>query len=906
MSVRPLKSLIYGLNVLLRDMPVSGIFDKQKDGISQKNFSTTLFTRPIFSGAFLRRYPQYSENEVSNIYSMLKKLTDNTSSGDIGLFSLIVHFSNQCLFTEGEWLRCRHSEIIMWREALHGIGQQPFLCAFLAKNDLYPHYERKNFDFSPYVKTDNVRLRHILSSGYSENHFHLKGSSPAFHFSWICLMNNIVNRKTDFLSNKMKQTFFSNAEADKNLTLHDMVIRAAVIRCFLWQKLNFPEANPKCFEKFDPQKGWDTNNFYFFPSDIQAYINMLKLGFGHSLDYITDTKSYRGTYSDFSGENMFQYKAFQAIYKGDESFLQYIDLFYAYLLIYVRFREEIIQCNDVVGFHNFSLYQGRKSMFLNPGKYRKYYDAFIKMPLVEAAGNDALRSLEARVMSDKTADNFKRKIKHVLNLKFTHDMCRNCRCFQKKLDCCIRTLPFNYTSKACCACPDFDTNEDACTHINDKICIQYFNKIFFTPHISKKVDSALISGYKNHPINGVLQCRHYKHRKEIVSVGINTIIKTRNQGGFVGSLIYGIDACSQEIGCRPEVFAPSYRKARQAPIPHSNILSKACQVPFLRISYHAGEDFLDVTDGLRAIDEAVTFLEMKNSDRIGHALALGINAADWYAFKGNTIFLPRHDYLDNVVWLYMKMREYSIVDYELSYKLQEEFREQFEKIYLENLPYPLKDKNITIETYYAAWKLRGDEPQLYVTYSDDLKFDRTIKSCEPWKLQTADLRRDNKIVRSLYYHYHYTPAIKLKGNEQIEKTVTYDYIKAVEAVQKVMQYDLSYRGIGIECNPSSNYLIGTFKDYSKHPIFAFYNLGLDENDSCAQLQVSINTDDQGVFDTNLENEYAIMACALENALDENGNKRYKPSNIYQWIDNVRKMSLEQSFKLIDNSLGRMN
>lgn len=32
--------------------------------------------------------------------------------------------------------------------------------------------------------------------------------------------------------------------------------------------------------------------------------------------------------------------------------------------------------------------------------------------------------------------------------------------------------------------------------------------------------------------------------------------------------------------------------------------------------------------------------------------------------------------------------------------------------------------------------------------------------------------------------------------------------------------------IGIECNPTSNYLIGTFNKYSEHPIISFYNGGL--------------------------------------------------------------------------------
>lgn len=59
------------------------------------------------------------------------------------------------------------------------------------------------------------------------------------------------------------------------------------------------------------------------------------------------------------------------------------------------------------------------------------------------------------------------------------------------------------------------------------------------------------------------------------------------------------------------------------------------------------------------------------------------------------------------------------------------------------------------------------------------------------------------------------------------------------------------RGIGIESNPTSNVKIGTFKSYSEHPIKTFYNLGLTYNEKeimeCPQMNVSINTDDKGIF-----------------------------------------------------------
>lgn len=64
---------------------------------------------------------------------------------------------------------------------------------------------------------------------------------------------------------------------------------------------------------------------------------------------------------------------------------------------------------------------------------------------------------------------------------------------------------------------------------------------------------------------------------------------------------------------------------------------------------------------------------------------------------------------------------------------------------------------------------------------------------------------------------------------------------------------------------------------------------------CAQISTSINSDDLGVFDTNLENEYALIAIALENEKDENGNPKYCSLQIYKWLESVRQMGEEQIF-----------
>ena len=78
----------------------------------------------------------------------------------------------------------------------------------------------------------------------------------------------------------------------------------------------------------------------------------------------------------------------------------------------------------------------------------------------------------------------------------------------------------------------------------------------------------------------------------------------------------------------------------------------------------------------------------------------------------------------------------------------------------------------------------------------------------------------------------------------------------------------------------------------------------EELESCPQLPVCVNTDDQGIFSTYLENEYALLAVALEKKKDENGRNKYNRTMIYQWIDNLRQQGLNLSFSNSQTGMGQ--
>lgn len=63
-----------------------------------------------------------------------------------------------------------------------------------------------------------------------------------------------------------------------------------------------------------------------------------------------------------------------------------------------------------------------------------------------------------------------------------------------------------------------------------------------------------------------------------------------------------------------------------------------------------GEDFLHLVSGIRATVEAVDFLSLGDGDRVGHAIALGIDPQLWLDRTGERITVPRSEWLDNLVF----------------------------------------------------------------------------------------------------------------------------------------------------------------------------------------------------------------------------------------------------------------
>lgn len=840
---------------------------------------------------------RYSNDELDNMYSYWKSEFEwktsqlhmrrpqdyNCSSESMNVFDALVAFDFAVLVEENGEPLCRYMDLLRWRDMIVPLEEDLFITSYLAMQDLLSERVRKNFFWKPVIGHNNYTLNRLMARGIAENHSHLKGAAPVFHLSWINLMNSVV--KSEFrnelkkLSQNMLQKNVAYFSGYKEESLVIMWWQAALIRVglFIYYKTKDEAIIEYVLENIQSAEKLMEN-----VDEIQMKIDEARELSNFSFyDYAISEKWLQNNENShlnemFSGERHFMYQMFCEIYKASGEYDIKFQLFYAYLVIKERVRGELIQSNYLVGFDNFKRFQDRKDVFVENTPMESVY---IQMAIRDTILNQHIVSLESRIAPKDTVKKLYDKIN-----EYDRWSIQNC------------------------------TDEQA-----KQIKKAHFYVIHFIKEPEKdRVDDESV-------------CRHAEKRISVKKQA-NVIATLREKAWNVGSRIKGIDASSSEISCRPEVFAQAYRFLKEHMPEESYQISKGKYFN-LRATYHVGEDFLDVVDGLRAIDEAIHYLNLRCGDRLGHALALGVDVEAWYEGKSDRVLISKQGHLDNIVWLYSKLRKYNIQGFDdVKSYLEKKYDELFREIYSSNIyeeeyrkivkeaaefydhrrmqhGYHSSSLDFSIQEYYDSWKLRGDNPNLYQKgyfYINTLELEEWDKYAVNISYPQNYKIRYNPKIALLYYLYHFNSKVKQIGATVIEVKISHSVIKAIKAVRDKLGEEIAAMGLGIETNPSSNCLIGTFQRYDKHPIIQWYNNGLVKDEkivnNCPQIPVSINTDDQGVFATYIENEYAYMALALEKAKDIDGKNLYKREFIIEWLDRIRQMGINQSFN--DNTCSR--
>lgn len=307
--------------------------------------------------------------------------------------------------------------------------------------------------------------------------------------------------------------------------------------------------------------------------------------------------------------------------------------------------------------------------------------------------------------------------------------------------------------------------------------------------------------------------------------------------------IVGVDAAGSEFNASPEIFAPTYRFLRRnGGIRH--------------FTYHVGEDFYHILNGLRHIYEATDFLDLQENDRLGHAVALGIKPELWYSAIGDYLCISQGEWLDDLIFVaYLKQVEGKDVELGIDESIvKAEIKKCAEEIY---------GKNYQVDELILAWKARKWDPNLFLseTRREALRYDFDE---EEWLDIHKEKKRLSTNVVDLVRLYHNVECRKKYDSKCIYREECENTLGSgcIEKLQGVLLDYIVKQGIVIEILPTSNMRIGIYKSYEELHLKDWL---VDH----PELHIVVGSDDPGVFATNIYNEYAHIYTILEKVKKEN-------------------------------------
>ncbi len=354
-----------------------------------------------------------------------------------------------------------------------------------------------------------------------------------------------------------------------------------------------------------------------------------------------------------------------------------------------------------------------------------------------------------------------------------------------------------------------------------------------------------------------------------------------------GQLWVGIDAAAYELDAPAEVFAPAFRLLR-APwalttFEFSDDKHLVTGIRSLGASVHAGEEFRHIASGMRWIDEHMQFLELRNGDRIGHGLAVGLEPEWWRESVGRQVTQTNLERLDDLVWLSNRWARHPQHAH-LCHSIGDEIAELCWKVY-----------NTIYEPFElrAAWKLRELDPLLgdptHILHdggSTSSTITPLTSAARHW--QRKRICESSQKAVEIWRAYTWDLGVRKRGNEERVVDLRRDWDAPLRTLQDDLLREMSLKGIAIEANPSSNLAIASLGTVRRHPVFRWFPVNPKDRHDLPLPRICIGSDDPAIFYTELGHEFALLA---QSARDEGHSER----DIRFWIQELRKNAVDLWF-----------
>lgn len=854
---------------------------------------------------YLKLYPEnYSEDELDIIigeqYNKLKKakydFVEEVQSKEvqskrenIDAIYIFPYYGKKLLTLFNNEVHVKFEELFHWQGLINKVDLNVYLCAFLATQNLDEgkrYYQQLNQEVV--LKHTNNRIYDVLSKGVAENHMHLGASGYNVELNWKNLIAEPIFKMNE-IRKKVNDSKFLEEFKYFNFTKEIMMLyveKIKLLRLYLVfvimqeqqsndENLDFAKNVSKALRtKSLAEYHTYRSKFTTIEFDVKNKLEAVKR------EIKKECGAYEQVREHIIVERWILTEMFKLVLdkdfckKNGDKYENPMLYFNYYIAGSSQIKFSFLQDNIGIGFNRFKRFEADKGLFENNNKWE-----------------DALESVFDKYYSEKNVDKIEMRIgpnepaKIIATLK-TINKCND------KVYCQHLFNNSDVDNKEALRIILFDKNKEWYRLTNEQILsdpkriekfIKDYNLACCRANYKqlKKIKTGIIIHYIKLKDDSSGKNSIYKHTMRNKKTRDDLAIKSKyveaifaNNSEICQSIV-GIDAANYELTCRPEVFAQIYASHREK-ISKDNKLYQ---------TYHAGEEFNTLANGLRAIDEAIEFLDLRDGDRIGHALALGTNVRSYFSHKRSHVFSTYQDHIDDISWMYNLILSSEIIDTTVLAYLSKQFDKWMERMDTEIAMLRKTDfAKPGITDYVISMTLRGDNPNSYISkeYVSNGKVTRTQE--ESKKISEA---RRNKTAGKLYWHYHFDSIYKKVGDLTLIETVNEHYIQAIELAQKIVAQKMIDRSLSIETNPTSNQKISIAKKYCDLPSMNFNQFGLTEKQA-HNIPISINTDDSSIFQTNLNHEYSLIFCALK-------EKGYETEAIYRYLEYLRCSSMEQSF-----------
>lgn len=229
--------LFYILKVVLKRLPHYNFMIGEADAMN--------LNRETLSKEVHRYISFHSDTEMNNILESLEELFEEyteifsgrKNNKGISVFEAVFWFADRMLVVKNNEVLVRYENILRWRMMVQDLGEEIFVTAFRAKRDLNQGRYCKDFTWPVVIGHNNTQLRNVTRRGMAENHFHLWGSAPYFHISWIWIMNHVEEcERSDafkWVGDNARTVYMLDGREEFEGDLKKICLQAALIRVYL-------------------------------------------------------------------------------------------------------------------------------------------------------------------------------------------------------------------------------------------------------------------------------------------------------------------------------------------------------------------------------------------------------------------------------------------------------------------------------------------------------------------------------------------------------------------------------------------------------------------------------------------------------------------------------------------------